>query len=584
MRSNVSRLLATRNHTTTVVVALWCLAAFAPAAQPTDLGNPRLKTDNFIFYAQETVSDAALEDTAARAEALINTVQSFVGYQGVSTRFRYNVFATIEEKGLATGYTLPAHALYGSGEIFAAVEAGFEGEADRVLAGLVVRRALGKTKVELLETGIAMYFTHNWGGKGYLHWAARIGRMPGTADLETLLDNDRIRAESRLIVKPLAGAFVSYVIEKFGREVLVEKYAAWEPTAAEIAPLEAEWREYLSKLYRSYHDSITKTRSKDRPLTPFQKGFCQAHEGYQIHNGYASLRSDKALEKLASIGVNAVSITPFTYMRDPRAAAPLPFIRQAGAENDESVIHATLVSQQLGMVVMLKPHLWIHGGWPGDIEMSSEDEWDRFFDFYWSWIRHYALLAEMYDIGLLCVGVELSATTVGHEARWREVLEKVRVIYSGKITYAANWGEELEKVRFWDSLDFIGVNFYYPLSDENYPSDDRLREGVERALAKVDAVSRRHGKRVIITEVGFTSSPTPWIEPYRRDRRARADEGAQARCYEAFIAGLRDRSEYAGVYWWKWPSFLEYGGPEHSGYTPNGKIAEKIVERWYNGK
>ena len=584
MRSNVSRLLATRNHTTTVVVALWCLAAFAPAAQPTDLGNPRLKTDNFIFYAQETVSDAALEDTAARAEALINTVQSFVGYQGVSTRFRYNVFATIEEKGLATGYTLPAHALYGSGEIFTVVEAGFEGEADRVLAGLVVRRSLGKTKVELLETGFAMYFTHNWGGEGYLHWAARIGRMQGTADLETLLDNDRIRTESHLVVKPLAGAFVSYVIEKFGREVLVEKYAAWEPTAAEIAPLEAEWREYLSKLYQSYHDSITKTRSKDRPLTPFQKGFCQAHEGYQIHNGYASLRSDKALEKLASIGVNAVSITPFTYMRDPRAAAPLPFIRQAGAENDESVIHATLVSQQLGMVVMLKPHLWIHGGWPGDIEMSSEDEWDRFFDFYWSWIRHYALLAEMYDIGLLCVGVELSATTVGHEARWREVFKKVRVIYSGKITYAANWGEELEKVRFWDSLDFIGVNFYYPLSDENYPSDDRLREGVERALAKVDAVSRRHGKRVIITEVGFTSSPTPWIEPYRRDRRARADERAQARCYEAFIAGLRDRSEYAGVYWWKWPSFLEYGGPEHSGYTPNGKIAEKIVERWYNGK
>ncbi|MCK4774718.1 MAG: hypothetical protein KAT30_08025 [Candidatus Krumholzibacteria bacterium] len=577
-------MLATRNHTTTVVVALWCLAAFAPAAQPTDLGNARLKTDNFIFYAQETVSDATLEDTAARAEALINTVQSFVGYQGVSTPFRYNVFATIEEKGLATGYTLPAHALYGSGEIFAAVEAGFEGEADRVLAGLVVRRALGKTKVELLETGFAMYFTHNWGGEGYLHWAARIGRMQGTADLETLLDNDRIRTESRLIVKPLAGAFASYVIERFGRAVLVEKYAAWEPTAAEIASLEPEWREYLSKLYQSYHDSITKTRSKDRPLTPFQKGFCQAHEGYQIHNGYASLRSDKALEKLASIGVNAVSITPFTYMRDPRAAAPLPFIRQAGAENDESVIHATLVSQQLGMVVMLKPHLWIHGGWPGDIEMSSEDEWDRFFDFYWSWIRHYALLAEMYDIGLLCVGVELSATTVGHEARWREVLEKVRVIYSGKITYAANWGEEFEKVRFWDSLDFIGVNFYYPLSDENYPSDDRLREGVEMALAKVDAVSRRHGKRVIITEVGFTSSPTPWIEPYRRDRRARADERAQARCYEAFIAGLRDRSEYAGVYWWKWPSFLEYGGPEHSGYTPNGKIAEKIVERWYNGK
>jgi len=157
----------------------------------------------------------------------------------------------------------------------------------------------------------------------------------------------------------------------------------------------------------------------------------------------------------------------------------------------------------------------------------------------------------------------------------------VRGLYSGRITYAANWGEEVETVTFWDDLDFIGVNFYYPLTDERNPSDDILREGVDRALDRVDNVERSWGKRVIITEVGFTSTPAPWIKPYERDRRAPPNEESQARCYQAFCAALAERDGYAGVYWWKWPSFLEYGGPRHSGYTPNGKIAEEVIKRWF---
>jgi len=572
-----------RKHALAVTLALWCSTSLLSTALATNPLEPRLKTDHFVFYARSSVSDSTVNASANKAEAVFAAVHRFVGRPADTLMIRYTLFDTLEDKGMATGYTFPAHAFGGSNELFVALEEGFEGEAERALAGLIVRKVLGKPKVELLETGLAMYFADNWRTRGYLYWAARIARLKGAADLEALLDNERVRDESPLVVKPLAGAFVSYVIERFGSDALLEQYTTWEPTVAEVASMEREWRSYLAKLPDSRGDQRGDATAEERPLASFQKGFCHAHEGYQIHNGYISRSSDAALTKLASFGVNAVSITPFTYMRDPRSAAPLPLLRQAGAENDESVIHAALTAKRLGMAVMLKPHVWIHGGWPGEIEMAGETEWDLFYDHYWRWIRHYAVLAEMYGIDLLCVGVELARTTVGREVYWRRVFENLRVIYGGKLTYAANWGEEFEKVTFWDSLDFIGVNCYYPLSELRNPSDAELRDGVARALGRIDDVAQRHGKRAIVTEIGFTSSPTPWIEPYRRNWRAAADEHAQARCYEAFISGLERRPHYAGVYWWKWPSFLEYGGPRHSGYTPNGKIAEKVVGEWYSG-
>jgi sugar phosphate isomerase/epimerase len=564
-----------------VAAVLLTAAAFLSPIQALDNRTPRLKTDHFVFYAPPAVADADVVAFSGRAEATFEKATRFLEGAAGLPPIDCVLFQTLEDKGLATGYTLPAHALSGTGELFAALEPGFEGEADLALAVLIVQRVLGRSRVELLETGLAMGFVEGWRGGGYRYWAARIGRLEGAADLEGLLDNKRYRAGSRLVARPLAGAFVDYALDVFGKEAFLKGYSSWEPTANEIASIEPGWREYLDKLEEPPAGVAAAEVGGIALLPAFHKGFCHAHEGYQVHNGYISRRSDAALEKLCSLGANAVSVTPFTYMRNPKSATPFAYSRQTGAENDESVIHATLAAKRLGMAVMLKPHVWIHDSWPGEVEMETDGEWDRFFEFYWSWIRHYAVMAEMYDIEALCVGVELSRTTVGHEARWVELFESVRAVYGGKLVYAANWGDEFENVSFWDALDYIGVNCYYPLSDDRSPTDEQLRAGVERALSRIDVVAQRFGKPVIITEVGFTSSPTPWIEPYEREWRSAVDERAQARCYQAFIDSMAGRPGYAGVYWWKWPSFLEYGGPRHSGFTPNGKIAEEIVKQWF---
>ena len=150
-------------------------------------------------------------------------------------------------------------------------------------------------------------------------------------------------------------------------------------------------------------------------------------------------------------------------MRNHREATFLPFARGVGDENDESVINVIYGARQLGMQSLLKPQVWLsRGSWSGFVEMDSPEEWERFFDYYYRWIRHYALLAEIHEVEALSIGVEFGKATLGHEEEWKKIFRKIRGIYGGQLTYCANWGEEFENLSFWDELDFIGLNCYYP--------------------------------------------------------------------------------------------------------------------------
>lgn len=558
-------------------------ALFLALSPRSDTPAAALETTHTVLVPHGEVEFSRLRDIGVRADADVALVDDFLGVGGAALAgIRVHVYPTLESKGLDTGYTLPTHAFPVTGDAIAAdvhvsLEEGFEGDLSVELATVVLRQRLGRPRTDALEAGLATLAVGSWRGRAPLYWASRLALLEDVQSPGGLLDSRVFRRRSKLVTRPLAAALASFLIRKWGKPSFLDRYSEWVPTPDEIAALEPAWRAYL----RGLRDRRG-VETGERPSLPvFQRGFCLAHEGYQIHNGYLSRKSDLALERLSALGTNAVSITPFTYMRSPHRPAPFPFSSGAGSENDESVIHAALRAKRLGMSVMLKPHVWLSGGWPGEVEMKSEEDWEAFFGHYRRWMTHYALLAEMYAVDVLCVGVELSKTTVSQPRRWQELIRSLRSVYRGRMTYAANWGEEFESIAIWPDLDYIGMNCYYPLSDSPDPSDADLARGIDDALARLDDAGARFGKPVIITEVGFASMEAPWLAPYERRRDAPVDTAAQARCYELFFRGLAGRKHCAGVYWWKWPSFLEYGGPRHPGFTPNGKPAEEVVRRWY---
>jgi len=319
-------------------------------------------------------------------------------------------------------------------------------------------------------------------------------------------------------------------------------------------------------------------------LPTFFKGFCFAHEGYQIHNGYISQSAVQSLEKLKSIGTNSISITPFTGMRNPKKAVPLAIWRAAGTENDESVIFISNAAKKLGIVPILKPHIYLHRSWPGAIKMATEKEWNEFAAHYFRWIKHYALLAQIYKIPLFVVGNELVEFTLTHPAKWREMIRKIRIIYDGKITYGSNWGKEFEQLTFWDAFDFIGISQYYPLSDKINPTENELLEGADKIINRIEKISIKFNKPILFTEIGYRSSQSPWLTSNESNKsRKTINNYSQYRTYNAITKAIENKAWLKGIFWWKWPSFLYYDtNRKHDLFTPLNKPAENIIKDFFS--
>ena len=450
-------------------------------------------------------------------------------------KITYNFYSNTEEKGLMTGNTSQAHYDTLNNSVHIIANKIYKNNNIGKDNELLLRHLLGVSDKDILTYGLPIYFTDKWQMKGYKYWSARLAESDNTLSVAELL----------------------------------------ALSTQEIKDLEAKWQLYLKNLSDTYvKESVAKKG------IPYLKGFNFAHEGYSIYNGYGSKKATESLLKQKSMGSNAMAIVPYTGINNINEATPLHFSNSAGSENDEAVVHALSTAHDMGMYTMLKPQIYVGGSWPGGIEMPSDEEWALFHDHYYRWIRHYAFLAEIHGMDALCIGVEFTKATLSKPETWRSMIKKTRGLFSGHLTYAANWGEEFENIEFWDDLDYIGLNCYYPLSKNDTPTDKEMSESFDLVKKKIEKVYDRFEKPIVFTEIGFRSVDAPWKNPH-----AEADESIneemQARCYEIIFKGIENEPWCKGILWWKFPSFLEYRGEDNNAFTPNNKLAEETVRKWF---
>jgi hypothetical protein len=111
----------------------------------------------------------------------------------------------------------------------------------------------------------------------------------------------------------------------------------------------------------------------------------------------------------------------------------------------------------------------------------------------------------------------------GHlETYWRRLIQSVRESYGGRLTYAANF-DQYELVGFWDELDLLAINAYFPLRRSYEPDlsrDElatRLEAGWSGVLQKLDEFRRQRGiprHRVLFSELGYVQRVNSTIEPW----------------------------------------------------------------------
>lgn len=530
---------------------------------------------NFVDH-QNAMATEGIMPLATGVEETTNNILSFVGSDMEVPKITYHIYKNTEEKGLMTGNTAQAHFDITDNAVHTVINEKYSDNFIEKENALLLFRLLGPSKAKALERGLPLYFTDQWQREGYRYWSARLYVSGNALTLKELLDNATMAMESPLITDCLSGSLVRFLLETWGKETFLNKYSDWMPGLNELDALEPSWQQFLAK--EASHIKVNSKRTYS--ALPYLKGFNFAHEGYSIYNGYASRKATEALEKQKTLGSNATAIVPYSYISDKNEPAPFRFSDHAGAENDEAVVHSAFEAKKLGMYTLLKPQVFAGGSWPGEIEMLNEQDWDHFFDYYFRWIRHYAFLAEIHGMDALCVGVEFTNATLSHEMEWRKIIHRLRGLYQGSLTYAANWGAEFENIGFWDELDFIGLNCYYPLSKNDEPTDEELKANFEKVKTKIKTVYQKFQKPIVFTEIGFRSIDMPWKNPHAEGDDS-FNEEHQKRCYQVIYEGIEGEPWCNGILWWKFPSYLGYRGRENSAFTPNNKMAEETVRAWF---
>jgi len=176
-----------------------------------------------------------------------------------------------------------------------------------------------------------------------------------------------------------------------------------------------------------------------------------------------------ALVRASLTGANWVAVVPYAFVDPAQPRVAFDRERQFWGERTEGIAKTIEYARESRLSVLLKPHLWVRGqGWPGEFEPDTEEDWEMFLSGYREYILRFAHVADSMDVEMFSVGTEVDLVALARPDYWRSLIEEVRAIYGGRLTYAANW-DKYARIEFWDALDLVGVDAYFPLADDATP-------------------------------------------------------------------------------------------------------------------
>ncbi|MGK7397661.1 MAG: glycoside hydrolase family 113 [Candidatus Cyclobacteriaceae bacterium M3_2C_046] len=292
--------------------------------------------------------------------------------------------------------------------------------------------------------------------------------------------------------------------------------------------------------------------------------------------------SQSTVANLQLIKANWIALVPYAFSHPGKPEVIFNTDRQWWGERKDGILTLVDHANRSGLNIMFKPHVWIsREGWPGDYRLESEQAWQTWQDQYLEYILFYARLADSLQIPLFCLGTEYRQAVKERPEFWILLITKVRKVYKGQLTYAANW-DNYEQVGFWQALDFIGINAYFPLTDKQSPSIQELVADWEPVKQKIRLFSEKYQKPIVFTEYGYESRDFATAGHWLNQDKANVNLQLQADGLEALYQTFWPEKWFAGGFIWKWfPDHLETGGSQDARFTPQNKPAQKVIQRWY---
>ena len=294
---------------------------------------------------------------------------------------------------------------------------------------------------------------------------------------------------------------------------------------------------------------------------------------------------ENPMTAVKSVGSSWISVVPYAFTR-----MDVPNVRysehggQWWGERLEGIRETIRVAHEHGIKVMLKPQVYVPRGWTGALDFKTDEDWEKWEAGYDQYILRFAALADSSGAELFCIGTEFNNAIQKRPKYWTGLIQKIRTVYRGKLTYSSNW-DDWERVPFWNELDFIGLGGYFPLVEAVTPEVEQLKTAWKPIHERLKNFSKGQNKPVLFTEFGYLSVDGCGWRNWELERgieERNINEQAQANCLEALFATFQPEDWWAGGFLWKWfPNMQGHEGYPERDYTPQGKLGELVLKKWY---
>lgn len=309
-------------------------------------------------------------------------------------------------------------------------------------------------------------------------------------------------------------------------------------------------------------------------------------------NGVSFVASREPINKehvnpVINVNANYAAIMPFGFIRDlGNPNISFNNHKQWFGETATGTKQYIEELKKANIKIMLKPQIWVwQGEFTGYIKMTNESDWKVLENSYTQFIIKYVKVAAEMNVGMFCIGTELEQFVANRPAYWNELIKEIKTIYKGKLTYAANW-DEYKRTPFWNQLDFIGIDAYFPVSDEKTPMLATCLKSWEQHKLLIHQMSETHDKPILFTEFGYRSVDYSGKAPWESDRgMTQVNLEAQTNTTKALFDTFWDEDWFAGGFIWKWyHDYKNAGGENNSRFTPQNKPVEKLIKEQYSLK
>ena len=292
----------------------------------------------------------------------------------------------------------------------------------------------------------------------------------------------------------------------------------------------------------------------------------------------------KNITPVVSLNANYAAVMPFGFSKNLQS----PNInfnsdRQWFGERVDGVTQYITALHKSNIKTMLKPQIWVmKGEFTGKIKMTNDADWLTLEKTYADFILTYAKVAQDNNVAIYCIGTELELFVKNRPQYWLTLIQKVKTIYKGKLTYAANW-DEYPKTSFWWELDYIGIDGYFPLSEAKTPKVSVLKKKWQKHKKLMKKHSDSLGKKILFTEFGYRSVDYAAAKPWEVDySKTSVNLEGQVIATQVLFDELWHENWFAGGFIWKW--FIHYeesGGVDDPRFTPQNKPAEETIRAFY---